>query len=55
MTAEEINNDIASGETLNINTSQIPLEEVYDSDPAIGSGELVNYLSLVFETTPLTA
>ena len=44
VTAEYINNAIASGEPLNINTRQITPEEVAGSDPAIVSGELANDL-----------
>ena len=54
VTVEDINNSIASGDPLNINTRQIYLEEVYGGDPEIVSGELVNDLSLGFEITPLT-
>ena len=53
VTAEDINNSIASGEPLNINTRKIYIGEVAGGDPAIVSGELVNDLSLGFETTPL--
>ena len=53
VTAEDINNSIASGEPLNINTRKIYIGEVAGGDPAIVSGELLNDLSLGFKTTPL--
>ena len=54
VTVEDINNSIASGDPLNINTRQIYLEEVAAVYPEIFPGGLVNKLSLGFETTPLT-
>ena len=54
VTVEYINNSIASGDPLNINTRKIYLEEVAVGYPEIVSGELVNNLSLGLETTPLT-
>ena len=54
VTAEDINNSIASGEPLNINTRQIYIGEVAGGDPEIVSGELLNDLSLGFETSSLT-
>ena len=50
---EDINDSIASGDPLNINTRQIYIGELAGGDPTIVSGELVNDLSLGFETTPL--
>ena len=38
VTVEDINNSIASGDPLNINTRQIYLEEVTGGDPEIVSG-----------------
>ena len=54
VTVEDINNSIDSSEPLKINTRHVYLEEVYGGDTEIVSGELVNDLSLGFETTPLT-
>ena len=53
MTAEEINNSITSGDPLNINIRKIPPEKVADGDPAIVSLELLDDLSLGFDTNPL--
>ena len=54
VTTEDVSNALASDEPLNINTRQIPPEELAGGDPAVVSGEMANDLSLGFETSSLT-
>jgi len=54
VTTEDVSDALASDEPLNINTRQIPPEELAGGDPAVVSGEMANDLSLGFETSSLT-